>query len=228
MPKQKIKPVIKKKIEPPKEKPKIATGFDRNVDYEPMKNDLTEHFNSLVEKYNGLDINDEHYVRKKNVILSNMINTIVPMIQLRNGSRISEACEAFKLFIDSDKLDDVIVKIAKSEAIKYKKGEKIKTKARYRKLTFPTWIDISPYKAELKVKLESIKPDRVRKRVLDYMLRKFKCNTHSLRYACINYLIYTKKTELNTVAKFVGHCNMDMLTRYTQQKNVDKLLDFDM
>ena len=103
------------------------------------------------------------------------------------------------------------------------------TKARYRKIIFPlNWIDPTPHIADLKKKFETIRPDRVKKRVLDYMLRKFKCNTHSLRYACINYLIYTQKTELNTVAKFVGHVNMEQLTRYTQQKNVDKLLDVDM
>lgn len=225
MPKQKKS----EKVEIKTDQHTINTGFDRNIDYEPIKNQLIQHYNSLIDKLDGLNVNDNVYLRKKGVILSNLINTIVPMIQLRNGSRISEACEGFDLFCKNGLNKDVVVKIAKSEAIKYKGGKQITTKARYRKLTFPSnWIDPTKYMDDIKKKLDTIREERVKKRVLDYMLRKFKCNTHSLRYACINYLIFDKKTELNTVAKFVGHVNMDMLTRYTQQKNVDKLLDFDM
>lgn len=207
---------------------KINSGFDRNIDYTPTKDKLIANFIELNDKLTNLDKSDKHYVRKMNVILANMIYTIIAMIQLRNGSRISEACAAFILFCKKGIKNDVVVKIAKSEATKYKKGKEIKTKARFRKITFPKWIEINNLLKDLNNKLDTIPKDKLRKRVLDYMLRKFECNTHSLRYACINYLIYDKKTELNTVAKLVGHVNLNMLTVYTQQKNVDKILDLDM
>ena len=207
----------------------IATGFDRNIDYTPTKDKLIANYKALSDKLKNLDNFDKFYVRKKNLVLANIIYTLIAMIQLRNGSRISEACNSFIIFCKKGMDKDVVVKIAKSEAIKYKKGKKFTTKARYRKLTFPKWIEISKELfSDIAARLEKIPADKLRKRVLDYMLRKFDCNTHSLRYACINYLIYDKKTELNTVAKLVGHSNLNMLLIYTQQKNIDKLLDMDM
>ena len=50
------------------------------------------------------------------------------MIQLRNGSRVSEAIAAFREYLRSaDDIDRVIVKIAKSDGIKYDKIKKEKT-----------------------------------------------------------------------------------------------------
>ncbi len=63
--------------------------------------------------------------------------------------------------------------------------------------------------------------------VLNYMLRNFQCNTHSLRYAYINYMLYDKKQQMAIVAKFVGHSNLNQLMRYTQNKEVDKMFDID-
>ena len=60
------------------------------------------------------------------------------------------------------------------------------------------------------------------------MLLHFNSNTHSLRYAYINYMLYTKKIEMNIVSKIIGHVNCSQLTTYTQQKNSDKTLQMDI
>jgi integrase len=207
----------------------ISSGFDRGIDYEPVKDKLIKHFNTLVQKLHNLDeVDDSAYVRKSNLILGNIIHTIIPMIQLRNGSRICEACNAFIIFCKKGFDKKVTVKIAKSEAIKYKKGKKYVTKARYRNIMFPDWVDISDIENQIIERAKTLPIYRLKKRVLDYLLRYFDCNTHSLRYACINYLIYEKKLPLNTVAKLVGHVGLNQLTTYTQQKNVDKVFDIDM
>ena len=206
----------------------VAKGFDRNIDYMPIKEKLIEHYNKLVDKLNGLDQDKATYKRSKRVVLANIIHTLIPMIQLRCGSRISEACCAFELFCKNGFNKKVTVKIAKSEGIKYNKGKKYVSKARYRHMIFPDWVDISNIKKDLIKRMENMPMYRLKKRVLDYLLRYFDCNTHSLRYACINYLIYDQELPLNTVAKLVGHVGLNQLTTYTQQKNVDKVFDIKM
>jgi len=68
----------------------------------------------------------------------------------------------------------------------------------------------------------------LKRRTCDYLLRGFDCNTHSLRYACINYLLYDQKKEMAIVAKFVGHTGIAQLVRYTQLKESDKIFDLDI
>lgn len=207
----------------------IARGFDRNIDYLPMKNKLIESYNNIIEKIKVLEENDMTIVRRIIQLKKKMVYILVAMIQLRNGSRISEACNAIKyFFIKDDYQNKLIVKIAKSEAIKYKDGKKIITKPRYRKMIFPNdWlVRFNP--DFVKDAFCHIPFNRLKKRVLDYLLNYHKCNTHSLRYACINYLIYDMKRPLNDVAKFVGHVDLSMLTKYTQQKNCEKIFDLDM
>lgn len=206
----------------------VAKGFDRNIDYLPIKDKLIKHYNNLILKLDNLDHTKDTYERSKKVVLANLIHTIIPMIQLRCGSRISEACNAFLIFCENGFDKKVTVKIAKSEGIKYNKGKKYVSKPRYRHMIFPDWIDIKNIEKDICERVKDIKKDRLKKRVLDYLLRYFECNTHSLRYACINYLIYDQKLPLNTVAKLVGHVGLNQLTTYTQQKNVDKVFDIKM
>lgn len=212
--------------------PKIAVGFDRGVDYEPMKERLIKFFNDQYKLYRKIKKNEGCYNRKIKIVQSKMLYTAVAMVQLRNGSRISEACQTIKSFCTIGDLDrKVVVKIAKSESIKYKDGEKYTTKPRYRKMIFPKeWIGdkivkIQPILSDI---FAEIPFNRLKKRVLDYLLIYHQCNTHSLRYACINYLIYVQERPLNDVAKFVGHVDLSMLTKYTQQKNCEKIFDLDM
>ena len=213
--------------------PKIATGFDRGVDYEPMKNRMIKLCSNYIKELKQVEANTPCFKRKIQIIKLKILYLTVAMIQLRNGSRISEACAAMRVFCSSQNFSKdkrVIVKIAKSESIKYKDGEKYVTKPRYRKLIFPSdWINNFSRVSKILIEIfDDVPYDRLKKRVLDYLLMYLQCNTHSLRYACINYLIYEKERPLNDVAKFVGHVDLSMLTKYTQQKNCEKIFDLDM
>lgn len=213
------------------DEPIIATGFDRGVDYEPMKNKLINCCKKYYDELVALEKNTPHFKYKIGTVKSRILYCCIAMIQLRNGSRISEACDTMKYLCKEGNFNKrVVVKIAKSESIKYKDGEQYTTKPRYRKMIFPTdWIDnFETIKNIIEEIFSDIPYSRLKKRVLDYLLINHQCNTHSLRYACINYLIYEKERPLNDVAKFVGHVDLSMLTKYTQQKNCEKIFDLTM
>jgi integrase len=209
----------------------IDQGFDRGIDFKQMKLDLIDRYQKNILEFIALKDTDRYYESKKRKVLNRLIYLLVAMIQLINGSRISEACDGLRQMLDAnDHKEKIITKIAKSASIKYKDGKQYTTKARYRNLKFPaTWIEIpNDIKDELHAALNNIDEDGLRKRVLDYLLLNHKCNTHSLRYACINHLLYDKKIEPSLVAKHVGHSSMAQLVRYTQRKEADKLFDMDL
>lgn len=210
----------------------MDTGFDRGVDFTKKKDEFIREFDSTVSLINDLDEGDRYYMSKRKKIFNKLIYLAISMIQLCNGSRISEACNAFKQFLSLDKYDEkVIVKIAKSQSIKYKKsGEKYTTKARYRALIFPSkWFRImDEIKYGMNEHIGLIDDAILKKRVLDYLLNNHECNTHSLRYAYINHMLYTLKKEPSLVAKHVGHSNLNQIVRYTQQKESQKLFELDI
>lgn len=199
-----------------------SSSFDRNLDYQDIKSNLIDRFDFIISK---IDNNDRD--------VKCLIYLAISMIQLRNGSRISEAINAFKEFCKNNTKEIVFVKVAKSDCPRFSKKEQkmITPKPRFRKIMFPeSWISIDYISVFIFVYPDIIDWDNLnlQKRVLDYLLDHFKCNTHSLRYACINYLLYVQKRPQSDVAKFVGHVNVNMLVRYTQNKNVDKIYDLDM
>jgi len=73
-----------------------------------------------------------------------------------------------------------------------------------------------------------INSDSLNVAICKYMIHNFKCNTHSLRYASINYMLFKQKKSMCVVAKFVGHKNINQLVTYTQQKKCDQIFDLDM
>ncbi len=245
-----------------KNKPLISQGFDRNVDYLTMKKSFidayNEYYDHYFEKFDSTKVKDPTSFNPGRD-LNKLIYVIISMIQLRNGSRISEAVKAFIQFLSTNSFDlkedissilskKVIVKISKSEKKFYDKNtHRVKTtKPRFRKMMFPYhWIQHKPLENPFKIDEDDKrnKADftsllirisqgydqfKLKKNVLDYLLKYHKCNTHSLRYAFINYMIYDKKNDISSVAKFVGHANLNQIVRYTQQKNSDKLFDIDM
>jgi len=165
------------------------------------------------------------------------------MIQLRNVSRITEAINAFKTFVDKGIEFRAIIKICKSEAIKtawvksadgkVKTQKRIITKPRYREIMFPiTWLNKININKLIKqiIELNKSLMENVllKKSICKYMERHFDTNTHSMRYALINHLIYVEKRPITDVAKFVGHRNVNQLVTYTQQKNTDQIFDLDI
>lgn len=209
----------------------MNTGFDRGVDFLDKKKEFIKEYNTIVEAVTELDDNQRYYESKKRKLVNKAIYLLISMVQLINGSRISEAGNGFRKFLEDGFDGQVVVKIAKSESLKRKKdGEQYTTKPRYRALIFPTkWITISDdMKTELSDHLGDIKEEVLRKRVLDYLLNHHECNTHSLRYAYINYMLYTQKKEASLIAKHVGHSNLNQIVRYTQNKEAQKLFEIDI
>jgi len=203
---------------------KVPVGFDRGVDFEDIKNRLLEKLTKLHDK---LFVDGE----TKILTLRKITYIVIALLQLRNGSRISEAVKAFIKFINDGINRRVTVKISKTDAIKVtKNGEKKRSKARFREMMWPKWIpsEIFDLLSDNKEVDKLIKSNRLKKRVLDYLLINFKCNTHSLRYAFINYMIYVKKRPINDVAKFVGHANVSQMVAYTQIKNSNQIFELDI
>lgn len=207
---------------------KIDTGFDRGLNYEEIKNKL---INDLKDKYDKID-NQVITESGKEILLNQMTYLLLSLIQLRNGCRSIEAVWAFREYIKNRNFNDtILVKIAKSEGIKYdrKTKKKYMSKRRYRKMVYPiSWVNIDEQTYnKIKKQSDKISDQRIKKRNLDYLLKYHNSNTHSLRYCFINFMINEKKVPLNDIAKTVGHVDLSMLTRYTQTKNVDKVLDLD-
>lgn len=206
---------------------KIDTGFDRGLDYIIIKDELIKDF---LDKYTKISEGPKE--NKKRILINQATYLLLSLIQLRNGSRSIESVWAFREFIKKRNFNQtILVKVAKSESIKYdrKTKEKYKTKIRFRKIVFPSsWIHIDKDIFDMMEEYSNLISDnRLKKRTLDYLLKYHNCNTHSLRYCFINYMINEKKVPLNDVAKTVGHVDLSMLTRYTQAKNIDKVLDLD-
>ena len=134
---------------------------------------------------------------------------------------------AFIKFINSNDLDiKVIVKMLNPRKIQIR----LRPKQDISQIIFPDWIDRDVFEDIRKSKplILLIQNKRLKKRVLDYMLIYFNCNTHSLRYSFINYMLTDKQMPMATVAKVVGHVNVNQLVTYTQQKNVDAALELDI
>lgn len=215
------------------EEQQVAKGFDRGIDFITIKDKLIKAYEDLMDHLSGLEITHIKYVGKKNRLYNRLIYTIIALIQLRCGSRISEAVRAFRKFINLGKINTkIVVKISKSESKKRKKdtGEEFTTKARYRKMIFPSeWIKLNPDNiGDLKFFSDHIEDIRMKKRVLDYLSHYFNCNTHSLRYAFINHMLFIEKKEPALIAKYVGHVNTNQIVTYTQNKQVDQLFDLEL
>ncbi len=198
-------------------------SFDRGLNFDSIKARLINKASNLFKSYKKAN---------RDMPLKQLCYCIVAMIQLRNGSRISEAVKAFKWFMDNNIDDDAEVKISKSDAVKVIKKDgkkkKIKLQARFRDIVFPEpeWIDRDFFECvkESDIIKTLAESSRLKKRVLDYLLKHFECNTHSLRYAFINHMLYKKKVEMGLVSKIVGHANVNQLVTYTQKKNAKSSL----
>ena len=199
------------------EEPKINQGFDRGIDYKVIRKKFKIEMERLINYFE--DIKDEQkFDRKKNKLLLKIIYLTISCIQLRNGSRVSESIDAFKIFITKQNFYEKVL------------GKKIKLKIRYRKMMFPNWFDFDIMEVikDSEAFQEIINCNRLRKRILSYLITNFNSNTHSLRYACINYLLYTKKIDIGIVCKFVGHSNPNQIIKYTQLKQIDGIFDLDI
>jgi integrase len=131
----------------------------------------------------------------------------IALIQLRNGSRISEAIRAFKEWVKTSKTE-LYVRVSK-------------------KKNYETRLMIIPAEIQqlrlLCVDLLGVEDRALRNRVSATLYYYFKWNTHSLRYAFITYLL---KNNINVaiVSKLIKHSRLDTLLHYVQVKEAEKVL----
>jgi site-specific recombinase XerD len=132
---------------------------------------------------------------------------IIALIQLRNGSRISEAVRAFKEWIRTNKTE-IYVRVSK------KKREET------RLMIIPS--EIAHYRLQC-VDMLDIDNKVLRNRVLATLYYYFKINTHSLRYAFITHLL---RNNVNPaiVSKIIKHSKLETLLHYVQVKESERVL----
>ena len=133
---------------------------------------------------------------------------LVLLTQLRNGSRISEAIEALKLMLSSGK-SEVHVRVRKH------KHETL------RLMVFPLKASPKVYKWALGYLQGD--PEKLKLRIIKFARRRFKINTHSLRYAWITYNLL-RGINPSLIAKITGHAKLDYILHYTQQREAEKIL----
>jgi site-specific recombinase XerD len=132
---------------------------------------------------------------------------IIALIQLRNGSRISEAIRAFKEWVRSNKTE-LYVEVSK------------KRREEPRLMIIPE--EITQHRLNC-VDLLDVDDKVLRERVRATLYYYFKINTHSLRYAFITYLLRSN-VNVAIVSKLIKHSKLDTLLHYVQVKEAEKVL----
>jgi integrase len=174
--------------------------FDKGVDYSHAHKIFSEDISGLLNQ----DYLNVHEIKR-------LAYLVIALTQLQNGSRISETINAIKIFFE-----DYNAKVAVITIAKRKDGFR-------RKILRPEIINNEILeRIELEIKNDTI--EELSKKIRMFLTRHYGWNTHSLRYALINYLAIEKKVPVNLVSKLVGHKNMNQLLTYTQNKHVDELL----
>ena len=159
----------------------------------------------------GLDYESTYtrLLRKINTIKNNKTRCyfIIALIQLRNGSRISEAIRSFKEWVRSNK-NELYIRVSK------------KRKTEERLMIIPS--EAEPYRLQC-IDLLDLNDNVLRDRVRAILYYYFKINTHSLRYAFISYLL---RSGVNPalVSKLIRHSRLDTLLHYVQAKESDNIL----
>ncbi|MEM4501773.1 MAG: tyrosine-type recombinase/integrase [Thermofilaceae archaeon] len=136
----------------------------------------------------------------------NRAYAFILLIQLRNGSRVSEAVRAFREYLASGRRE-VYVPLSK------------KKKPEVRLMVIP---DVEFDRASV-VELLEVSEEALTKRVKMYAKNRLKVNTHSLRYAFITYLL-KEGVNPSIVAKITGHTKLDFILHYTQAKAAEEVL----
>ncbi len=164
--------------------------WDRGVDFRVVRRELAR-------------LLREHLQRKA---FRSYCYAAVLLIQLRNGSRVSEALEAALRFAEEGGREvQVRVRKHKRETL--------------RLMVLPE--ELKP--RDLQVCRSILSEPRALERVKDYARKRLGVNSHSLRYAFITYLA-KQGVQPQLIAKITGHAKLDYILRYTQRKKAEELL----
>jgi len=131
-------------------------------------------------------------------------NVNILLLALLNGLRISEAIECYYRWLEDPNVKEVMVKVAKSKREKYR-------------LCITEGLDSVDYK--LTRQLERPKPSTLQA----WSIIRFGFNTHSLRYAFINYMLQ-QGYDPATVSRIIAHSRLDTLLSYIQEKRAREAL----
>ena len=130
------------------------------------------------------------------------------LIQLRNGSRISEAVRAFKAFLNTKSVE-VEVQVSK-----------VSKRREARLMVIPReLLSIASSCRDLKDVEEKVLVNRVK----NYCVDTYGFNTHSLRYAFITFLL-RQGVSPAIIAKITRHSRLDFILTYTQEKAAEEIL----
>jgi integrase len=166
----------------------MPSRWDKGLDYEAT---YTRLLNAL-RRYEGRKL--QCYV-------------LIALIELRNGSRISEAIRAFKEWVRTGKTELYILVSKKRKPVE-------------RLMVIPP--EIQEYRLKC-VDLVDVDDNVLSERVRVSLHDHFKINPHSLRYAYITYLL-RQGVNPAIVSKLIKHSRLDTLLSYVQEKIGEKVL----
>ena len=130
----------------------------------------------------------------------------VLLIQLRNGSRVSEAVDAAIKFSDQ-RSSEVYVKVRK------------RRDGYERLMVLPEELKIQ----DISICREILSKGKATLRVKVYAKKVLGINTHSLRYTRITHMLRNNISP-SIVAKITGHKKLDYILTYTQIKTAEEAL----
>jgi integrase len=131
-------------------------------------------------------------------------NVNILLLALLNGLRISEAIECYYKWLEDPTQEIISVRVAKSKKEKYR-------------LCITEGLDSVDHK--LTRQLERPKPSTLQA----WSIIRFGFNTHSLRYAFINYMLQ-QGYDPATVSKIIAHSRLDTLLSYIQERRAREAL----
>ena len=169
-------------------------GWDKGLDFEATLKRLLEYRKFIRQRV--LRPRYRSALRDVNILI----------LALLNGLRISEAIDCYYQWLESGGAESRFnVRLAKS-------------KDRYRLCLVPSIFD--------KVDLVATKglPRPTKQALNNFSRRNFNFNTHSLRYAFINYLL-SRGVDAPTVSRIVGHKSLDTILAYIQSKRAHETLE---
>ena len=131
-------------------------------------------------------------------------NVNILLLALLNGLRISEAIECYYKWLEDPAVKEIAVKVAKSKKDKHR-------------VCVTEGLDLVDHKYTKHLG----KPTPNNLQV--WTIQHFKFNTHSLRYAFINYMLQ-QGYDPATVSKIIAHSKLETLMSYIQEKRAREAL----
>jgi len=153
-----------------------------------------------------MSLQTQHYKQRK-LTIKQTCGVLALYIQLRNGSRLSEALEVYNQFKETK---------AREYRIQVKKHKR--KRMRLMIIDLPNHILNKLYNICKEVDLT---PQYLKQ----LAQRTFNINTHSLRYAFIKYLDKQGISPI-IIAHITGHSNLKHLLTYTQKSNSEDILRY--